>query len=312
MKKILDIYIDSLKEKTKLMDLTEEELIMYIYIDLGSRLKYDDDFYLSTHRKQKYLYSHSTSIDDINHCFASGNINCRSVSYILYYILKQFNVNVKVVENKNDLREFHHVYNVIKPHDNSESYIVDLQDDMINIHFHSKTLSFGRKLDDSGYVTDLKRQKEIHQKIGYISKHNIYTDEYIDVLKTYSSMYQNFYDKFDFIISNIDPLVFENVNYWERRWKHERILRQIFNNYELSRKVHTIEFYKRNDKEKLFINGYYVHSSLGVLVYLYENGKYEKYPVREFAHKVITDKIEYRQNVEGLNSRVKSFKRINN
>ncbi len=309
----LDKYIKFLKDKTCNKKLSETELIMYIYIDLGNRLKYDNDFYLSTHKRQGYLYNHSSSDLDINWAFKMGVINCKSLSYMLKYILKRFDVDIDVVVCMDDHREFKHVYNVINSKDTGSSYIVDLQDDMINIYFHGMTKSFGRSLDDRNYIISLEEQKRIHKKIGYIYKTDNYSDEYIDMLKMYSDMYDTFYDKLDFVLSNIDPYEKIDNNYWERRWRHDRILKKLFKFDDLFRKLHLIEFYRYyNEGNKYFINGYYIHDKDGVFVYFYENNKYNKYSVKDFALKVIEEDIRYRQNVEGLNRRVKSLKYIKN
>lgn len=305
----LDKYIEYLRNRISNMSLSEVELIMYIYIDLGYRLKYDDDFYLSTHKKQKYLYNHSSSDLDINWAFNDGTINCKSVAYILKYVLSRFDVDIDVLVDKDDYREFKHVYNVIKPRNGSTEYTIDLQDDMINIYFRGMMKSFGRSLDDNSYVVGLEEQKKIHLKIDYISKTDIYTDEYIDMLKMYSDMYDNFYERLDFVLSNIDPLEVINNNYWERRWRHDRILRRLFKFEDLFRKLHIIEFYHNdNEGKKSFTNGFYVHNKDGVFVYYYEDNRYNKYSVRDFALKVIEEDIKYRQNVQGLNSRVKNYK----
>ena len=251
----LDYYISKLKHR--LCSANETKLIMQIYIDLGLRLVFDEDFFFGGTKKKKELYFSPHSIYYLDKFFESGKITCISSSYILNYILNKLNINSRVVTDTKDFRRYKHVYNVIKEK-NGKTYSIDLQDDIMNIRTHSRTWSFGLSLDGNSYVIDLNTQKNIHKSIGYVNDTNNYSDDYIYVLKNYLSYYNDFNSKINFILENID-IKKNDINYFERRWMHEKMLRSLFDEKELISKLHTLELFKRNETKREYINAFYVN-----------------------------------------------------
>ena len=164
----------------------------------------------------------------------------------------------------------------------------------------------------NNYVISPNRIKQIHTKLGYISDANPYLDDYINQFIIYMPSDFSFSEKLDVILKNIEPNKFANVSYWERRWKHEYILRKALLNVNVSNKVQIIEFYKNNGDEIVYNNGYYIFINKGLRIYYYniDNYQYESYDVLDFAHKVIDEDIHYNQQIRMLDRAVNELKEI--
>ena len=293
----IDKYINNVNDK--LDKSNETKLIMQIYIDLGLRFKFDEEFFFGGTKKKKELYFAPHNISYLDNFFKLGKVTCISSAYILDYILKRLGVDSKVVADTKDFRRYKHVYNVIKEK-NGKTYSIDLQDDIMNIRTHSRTWSFGLSLDGNSYVIDLNTQKNIHKSIGYVNDTNNYSDDYIYVLKNYLSYYNDFNSKINFILENID-IKKNDINYFERRWMHEKMLRSLFDEKELISKLHTLELFKRNETKREYINAFYVKNKNNIDIYIYDtdNYKYNKYSLSEYVIYANTNNIESRMNIPG-------------
>ena len=292
----IDKYIKYINNKVDKSN--ETKLIMQIYIDLGKRLIFDEDFFFGGTKKKKELYFAPHNISYLDKYFKSGKVTCISSAYILNYILKKFDIDSRVVVDNKNFRRYKHVYNVIK--DNcGKTYSIDLQDDIMNIRTHSRTWSFGFSLNGNNYIVDLNKQKSIHKSIGYISDTDSYSDDYIYVLKNYLSYYDDFYDKINSVLENIDMKNYD-INYFERRWLHEKILRYLFDYNELSL-IHSLELFRRNEEAREYINAFYVKNKNNIDIYIYdiENYKYNKYSLSEYVIYANINSIESRMNIPG-------------
>lgn len=310
---LLDNYVNEIKKYINNNNLlVQEEIVMYVYLDLAKRFSFDENFFFGGSKRKKEIYQHARYVNDLNKCMENNKIICRSAAYILEYVLKNLNINIMTVYEDNSLKKYQHVFNIIKPCDGSEEYVVDLQEDMANIHFHSFTSNFGTSItDEKKYIISKKRQKEIHQKLGYISEKNLYTDEYIDLFKMYTYSDIPFNEKIDLVLKNIDPYPYPDICYWERRWQHEKILSSLFDSRELKNKLNIVEFYRINKEgDKEYNNGFFLHTKDGVVVYYYscDNYQYESYDIKDFALKVLDENIYYNQGIMGLNHELKILK----
>lgn len=283
----LENYIQNLKEYfNKNPDFTETEKIMYVYIDLGKRFKFDQDFYFAGSKERKRIYEHSNFFDYLEESFEKNKIICKSSSKICEHILKSLGINCITLTDESDLRKYPHVYNIIIPKDGSESYSIDLQNDIENIEFHAFTRNFGLSImNGKSFVIPVKEQKRIHEKIGYVSEKNPYMDSYIYLFKQDLGMFETFNEKIDFVLQNIDPEKLDGINYWERRWKHEKFIEALFPAEELQNKLHTVEIYKKIGDKKKFYNAYFVMEKQKPIIYIYseDDFKYNKISVEEFA-----------------------------
>ena len=116
-------------------------------------------------------------------------------------------------------------------------------------------------------------------------------------------LFDDFYSKIDFVLQNIDPIEYPNVEYWERRSKHDKFLRELFSEEELEKKLNLVECYHEDEQEnKTYFNCFFVNCKGGVKVYFYskEDNKYNRYSLSEFALKVKNEGIKYRQGILGL------------
>ena len=309
---MLDKYVIEVQEYLRIHpDLKEEEIVMYVYLDLASRLKFDDDFFFGGTKKRNEIYTNAAFVNELNRCLEDNKIICKSASYIMEYVLKKIGINIITVSDGNPLVRYNHVLNIIIPKDGSSSYKIDLQNDISNIHYHGFTSNFGMDIyDDEKYIISPDRQRKIHEKLNYVSKDNPYTDEYLELFKIYLPIDLSFTEKIDHVLKNIDPVPYPNVSYWERRWKHEKMLSNLFDSKELERKLLIVEFYKDNGYTKVYNNGFFINTRDGVIVYYYSknNFQYESYSLKEFAKKVIAENICYRQGIMGLNHELKELR----
>ena len=292
----IDKYINYIKNKIDKSN--ETKLIMQVYIDLGLRLTFDEDFFFGGTKKKKELYFAPHNISYLDNFFKSGKVTCVSSAYILDYVLKKFEIDSRVVADTKDFRRYKHVYNVIKEK-SGKTYSIDLQDDIMNVRTHSRTWSFGLSLAGDSYVVDLNHQKEIHKSIGYISNTNNYSDDYMYLLKDYLSYFSDFNNKIDFILENID-IEKHDINYFERRWMHEKILRELLSYKELSL-VHSLELFKKNDINREYINAFYVKNKNNIDIYIYDidNYKYNKYTLDDYVIYAADNNIESRMSIPG-------------
>lgn len=289
----VDEYIDNLRN-----NLSDDEttMIMQVYVDLGLRLRYDEDFFFGGTLMKKKLYFANPNLDFINNSFLSGKITCKSSSHILKYVLNKLGVDVEVVIDNHTFKKYRHIYNVIHEK-NGRVYKLDLQDDIANIKYKARTLGFGLSSDEKSYVVPLSEQKCIHKKIGYID--NCYYDDYIYFIKSNLDMFNDNYSKIDCVLNNIDYIK-SDMNYFERRWFHARILNDLFG-LELSRYLHTLELYKKDDNEKHYINAFYLRNKNSIDIYMYsvDDYKYVKYSLEEYTNYSLENNIESRNNIPG-------------
>lgn len=296
----LDKYIEEIKEKINQIEketqeeLTEVEKIMLVYIDLGQQLYLNPNFIFGN-RKMKYeIYRKDNSIQELEKIYKSKKITCRSASKIMEYIMR--NLGVKISTETYDSQEtiFKHTYNIIIPSDGSEPYKIDLQNDLKNIQFHTITRKFGKALNENRYVISLQQQKEIHEKIKYLTKENPYTEEYMYLLKLGASEFDNIYKKIDFVLKNIEPNPNPNIKFLERAWRHKKITDYIFGNNKIIDILNGLLCYKIDENnEKEYINCYYIIIKGVTYIYLYDTKefRYKKYTLGEFIKKTEKEKI---------------------
>ena len=231
----LDKYVEEIKDELKIRNIEDElEIIKFVYLDLGKNFSFDIDYLPFGNNKTRnniYKY-HCRNIDDLNKCMDNKLVICKSVSYILEYVLSNFGINIKTLKDELDTRKTPHVFNLIKTSD-GRKFCVDLQKDMYNIQTHSFTSNFGLK---SIYNTQLainrSEQEKIDRKLGYITKDNYYSDDYLYLLHSIADSIDDFKTKAEFIIENIDIYPTKKMGYMDRQWHHVDVLKEFFNSKE--------------------------------------------------------------------------------
>lgn len=308
----LSEYIEKIKEyKRQNPNITEEKLIRYVYLDLGQRFSFDLKFSFGNTKTKKSIYANSRKEEDLNEAMESNIVICKSVSYILEYILKRLGVNIRTVVDADDGRKFPHMYNIVTPKE-GEEYTIDLQEDMENIQSHSFTKNYGLSVKPN--KPPVIRRFDIEQmdrELGFIDDEHYYADDYLYLLKSDIGYFTDFAEKVEFVLGNIDIHENKNIQYAERKWHHEKLLKELFSGRELN-KIHMIDCYQEDGGERQYKNCIAVDVSGETEIYMYsvEENRYCKMSLQEFA-KATQNGLVHFQNVKGLRHEIKELKQGN-
>ena len=314
----LNDYVEKVKQyKQEHPDLTEIELIKYVYLDLGQRFSFNIDFIpFGNTKKRQEIYFKSKNLDDLEECMSNNTIICKSIAYILEYILKALGVDIITQVDPDDIRRFPHVYNIVTSK-NGKYFIIDLQNDMCNIQSHSFTCNFGLSVTD-GQTLVIPRftQEQMDRKIGYINDESYYADEYLYLLKSDIGLFDDFGEKVQFVLENIDIFENPNIQYANRMWHHARILEALFSQDEFklsesSQRIRMVDCYKDINGKRKYIQCMAVMTKNGTDVYIYDEKsyKYNKMNLKNFARAVRKGLIIHNCKVPGLK---KAMEELNN
>ena len=262
----IDEYVEKVKKETQ--GFSEEEIIRYIYIDLGKRLAFNLKFYLGNSKAKQQVYSHSTRIT-AEEALDKNIIICKDSSYIIEAILTKLGINVITIVAPNDDRKCAHV-------------------DMENIQAHMRTTEFGKTAGESGRTITRDELEKIDFKIGYVTKEDYYTDEYIDLLRLNAPMFKEFGERMEFILGNIDIMNNKKMGYAERIKHHETTLGKILSLTEQLR-LKQIDCYKIHGEEREYISCITVDvPKKGKEIYLFsiQENKYNRISIEELAKQV--------------------------
>lgn len=270
----LEKYIQKVKNETNGM--TELEKVRYVYLDLGSKLSFDINYATGNRERRQRIYRNSVLAEVQDECLEKEEGICKSMALIIQKVLQELGIKIRTVAVAGDFRRCPHVYNIIEQKDGVE-YRIDLQEDIKNIKSKSFTKNFGVELHKRERVIPRKTLEEIDKKIGYISKENYYSDEYLYLLKSDMDLFEDFLEKADFIITNLEPQNFKKIEYLERKWHHQEILCELFSDKELN-KVHFIDCYEIKNDEKIYYNCIAISYGEKTNVYMYDEkeGMYKK------------------------------------
>lgn len=260
--------------------ITEDELIRYVYLDLGKRLSFNLLFTpFGNSRKRREIYKSVQNLAKVDEYFKNNIVICNLVARILEIVLGHFGVDIRIAIDSNELIKYPHVYNIIKSKDSGEEYTIDLQEDMYHIQMNGRTPNYGIDIISGERVIPYFKQEQIDRKFGYISDDNCYTDDYLYTLKMYISYMDSIYDKLKFILENIEVYENTNMGYTDRQWYHVRILEHFFDidefDYHESRgKIKIINCYKnRDDNSITYINGVVLEDNGETHIFLYNRQK---------------------------------------
>lgn len=314
----LNEYIKNVKEYiAQKGGMSETEIIRYVYIDLGKRFSFNPNFKpFGNSKKNQNLYNyHSSKLIDLEECMETNTVICKSVAYILEYILKDLGVNIKTIIDSNDYRKCPHMYNIINPKE-GKPYTVDLQEDMYKIQSHSFTPNFGLSVTDGeSYVISRFEQEQMDRKIEYIDDENYYSDDYLYLLKYDANFIKDFDEKAKFIIENIDIYDNPNMGYTDRQWHHKTVLEEFFSKKEFdyntgNGKIKIIDCYKDINDERHYVNCISVQTKNGTEIYIYNKRQYRycQIDLINFAKAVQNGLVIHNCNVPGLNAVLKQLK----
>ncbi len=307
----LDDYVLLVKNYIKTIpNLTEMELIRYVYLDLGSRISFDEDFkpFGNSKSRQSIYKYHCRLKKDLDECMKNNKAICKSLSYILEYVLKSLEVDIITVVDEADTRACPHVYNFIKQK-NGISYVVDLQEDLYNIQSYYFTKNFGiNSIREMKMIISRFEIEQIDKKLGYINLEKYYADEYLYLLYSVASAIDDFGEKVRFILENIDIFNLKNMGYTDIMWHHKTILEYLFDksdfNYQSSMgRIRVIDCYKVVNGKKVCVNCVAVINKNVTDIYLYDRKKtkYHKLDIYYFARAVRNGLVIHNCTVPGLN-----------
>lgn len=312
----LDEYIGKVKKyKEQNPNISEMELVRYVYLDLGKRFSFDINCVpFGNKEKRKKIYRRSRNESTLNETMETNIGICSTFAQILENILKQFGVEIETIRAINDERRYAHVYNVIWPK-GGKPYILDLQEDIYNIQSHSITKNFGLSFEDGKtQIIPRKVLEQMDRKLGYIDDKNYYADDYLYLLKLYMSHFEDFGERVKFVLENIEGYDNPNMSYIDMQWHHARILEELFSDKEFNyasnnRKIRMLDCYKDRDGKREYLNCIAVQTKHGIQMYIYDRKKckYTGITLENFAKAVKNGLVLYQAKVQGLAQELKKI-----
>ena len=84
----LDKFVEKVKQYiNRHPRMTEDEIIRYVYIKLGKKLSFDENFRpFGNSKERKRIYDLSTTQIAINECMEKNTAICSSMAHILKYV----------------------------------------------------------------------------------------------------------------------------------------------------------------------------------------------------------------------------------
>ena len=181
----LDKYVEKIKEYIKQNpNITEEKLIRYVYLDLGNKFSFDLKFAFGNSKTRQEMYNKSMGRNSLESIIKSGLGNCKDISHVLKYVLREIGVNITTEIVDAPYTKCPHIYNIISQKD-GKVYSVDLQMDLEKIKSHSFTKRYGLALNESNPPI-LKRFdiEKMDRELGYIDDEHYYADDYLYMLRS--------------------------------------------------------------------------------------------------------------------------------
>ena len=300
----LDDYINNLSVYFEYLELNDLEIVRYIYMDLGSKLSFDELFipFGNSKTKQNIYKYKSQNLKSLNECLKNKKVICKSLCYILEYIIRNFNIDIKTVKDEGDYRKCPHVFNVVTIDGNK--YIIDLQEDIYNIQSNTFTKNFGIPYYSNQKVIDRQTLNYIDKKLGFNNK---YIDEYLVLMHSVVDYIDDIEEKLDFILKNIDVYNLSHMGYIDLVWHHKSILEEFFNYYEFNYEtgnglIKMYDCYKIVNGNKKYYNVISLHIKNNINLYIYDvvRNRYNKIEVNSFKLANKNGLIVYNASIPGL------------
>ncbi len=311
---MLDEYVEEIRKKLSELPYVNEDVIAaYVYLSLGEKLSFDIDFLpFGSSKKRQAKYNGCSVLSELEDCMKNEKIICKSLAYIVKYILSKLNIDVSVVTDPYDFRKTPHVYNVIRPKDGSEPYIIDLQEDMYRIKMHDPIENFGLSPVKRGeYIIPFQKQKDLFKMLGYYTY-----EDYYDNMKLDLEYIDNFKDKVRFVLENIEICENSSMSHIDRQWNHARRLEKIFdrktfNYFDTKGKIQFRNCYKIIDGERKCFNVIIVEDGPIPDIYIYSDNecRYVQVDFTSFANEVINGLTIHNAKILNLRKKINEIKR---
>ena len=108
---LLEKYVERIKQKTE--GYSELEKIRYVYIDLGQKFSFDLDFSFGNTKTKNKIYNECIKEQEIEKSMQNNKTICRSIAYILKFILKELGVNIQVTKDYEMIIENIHIFIIL-------------------------------------------------------------------------------------------------------------------------------------------------------------------------------------------------------
>ena len=272
-------------------DMSEEEIIRYVYINLGQKMDFDLHYTFGNKQERTKILRRSSSEEALDKAMEDHTIICKSLSYILERILTEFGTSIRTVTAENGI----HVYNIVKLK-NGREYILDLEDDLEYIQSGAKTQAFGLPLDENkqkddkeNMIDDDTLRKIDTEKIKYIPEGYYLEDIAWMLKKAIEPGSAEFDTRLDLLLKNLEVYRdIRNVGYRERIRYHNRLMEMVLEPKDF-RKIHQVDCYRVEDGEKNFQSCLVVDmpkDKRKAFLFSYEHNCYEEISMEKLAEEV--------------------------
>ena len=161
-------------------NLTELEVLRYIYIYLGKNVSFSPQYYFGNSKTRQKIYNLAKSkMYDEEFLTENKELVCTSIASKLRLVTKQFGIDLSLQKDEENTPS--HMHNTARLED-GRLILLDLQRDLQYIHTDRKTRFFG-SID---YICDCigyEELEKIDEKIGYKEVNKDYKDKEIELLQ---------------------------------------------------------------------------------------------------------------------------------
>lgn len=263
----IQTYIDKVRDFiNKNEDVTEALIIRYVYLDLGKRFSFNPEYIpFGNGKVRQSIYAKAEVPQELDKSFVHSFVICNYISKILTKVLTEFGIDIEECTDPNDERKCPHVYNIVRDK-NGNTYEIDLQEDMYYIKMRARTPNYT--------LASREEQEKMDFRLEYISNENYYTDEYLDFLGYYAECINSPYERFKFIIDNINAFDNDDKSYTDRQWYHAKVLEKFFDPYyfnylKAQGKIKFIDAYKEINGKKKLISGITYQEGSKISIFLF-------------------------------------------
>ena len=95
-------YIKELKNNVAQKgNLSEIEIIRYVYINLGKKMDFDLNYTFGNKKEKEKIFQKVIDDEELEKVFEAHTAICKSLSYLLEKILKEFNIDARTIRENN-------------------------------------------------------------------------------------------------------------------------------------------------------------------------------------------------------------------
>ncbi|MBQ8451918.1 MAG: hypothetical protein IJ538_04000 [Clostridia bacterium] len=158
----------------------KNEVMRFVYISLGQGLEKSMDFFYSRHGKYGEKNLSVREMKEIHETKASFEVTCKVTAEMLKFIFDNLGIESQIIESVNETEykkgiskyDIYHSY-LICTGEEGKKYFLSLNNDIMNVKMHFKTLSFGA---DVPYYIESPDKKIIQTYRGEKIEHSRFSD----------------------------------------------------------------------------------------------------------------------------------------